>query len=40
MGQEEQEMSNEVENKWNMLATEKDGGEGNGQITGFHIKAA
>lgn len=33
-------MSNAVKDKWNMLATEKDGRERNRQITGFHIKAA
>lgn len=31
-------MSDAVKDKWNMLATEKDGRER--QITGFHIKAA
>lgn len=38
--QEELGMSNEVKDKWNMLATEMDGRVRNGQITGFHIKAS
>lgn len=33
-------MSNEVKDKWNILATGKDERERHGQITGFHIKAA